>query len=109
MKSEKLKVKSKKLSKEEVVKQLKKVMDPELGVNIVDLGLIYDVIIKNDNVKIKMTLTSMGCPMSPYFLENVEKAAKKIKGVKKVSVGLVFEPVWSPERISKTARCKLGF
>jgi len=97
------------MTKFDILKQLKKVIDPELGINIVDLGLIYDVVVKENNVKIKMTLTSMGCPMSAYFLDSVSDAVKKVKGVKKVKVDLVFEPVWTPDRMNKKVKEKLGF
>ena len=96
-----------KVTKEEIIKKLKTVIDPELGVNIVELGLIYKIIINGENVKIKMTLTSMGCPMSSYFVENVKNAVKKVKGIKKADIELTFDPPWTPKRLSKEAKAKL--
>lgn len=98
------------IEKNKVFSQLKTVVDPELDVNIVDLGLIYKVEInqKKGEVQIDMTLTSPGCPLSFVFQDLVRDAVLKIKGVKKVFVNLVFEPVWNPDRISEEARDKLG-
>jgi metal-sulfur cluster biosynthetic enzyme len=92
---------------EQINKSLKTVLDPEIGINIIDLGLVYDVKIDKDNVTVVMTLTTPGCPMMAMFDSEVEKAVKKIKGVKKVKVEITFDPPWTPERMSKTARRKL--
>ncbi|RJQ36268.1 metal-sulfur cluster assembly factor [Candidatus Microgenomates bacterium] len=94
----------------QILKQLEEVIDPELNVNIVELGLIYGVKIdkKTGDVEIKMTLTTPGCPLSDVFQEEVTKAVKKLKGVKNVIIDLVWEPMWTPDRMSEEAREKLG-
>lgn len=98
------------ITKERVLEQLKTVIDPELNINIVDLGLIYDVNVsqKLGKVIIKMTLTTPGCPLSMFFEEWIQKAVKKIKGVKDVKINLVWEPAWDPEKISDEGKEKLG-
>jgi len=96
------------IDKKTVIDVLKKCYDPEIPVNIVDLGLIYDVDIKNNKVKIKMTLTSPGCPMQFFIVEDVKKKISKIKRVRGVDVEIVFDPPWSPDMMSKTAKKKLG-
>jgi metal-sulfur cluster biosynthetic enzyme len=97
------------VSKEDVMKVLKECYDPELGISLVDLGLIYDVQVKNDKVIIKMTLTTPGCPMHSIMVNDVEKKVKNIKGVKNVKIELVWDPPWTPDRMSKELRKKLGF
>lgn len=97
------------LTNEAILEKLKQVMDPELGVNIVDLGLIYNVKVNNGDVSVLMTLTTPGCPMGYMFEEEVTRAVKKIKGVKKVKVELTFEPPWTPEKMSKEAKEKLNW
>lgn len=97
-------------SKKLLLNQLKNVPDPELGISIVDLGLVYDV--KDDkkgNVDVTMTLTTMGCPLFELIEGPVKSELKKIKGVKDVSVNLTFDPPWSPEKMSEEAKIKLGF
>ena len=98
------------ITKEAVLKQLKEVIDPELNINIVDLGLIYDVVIDQNTgkVDITMTLTSPGCPLSIVFEEWVPAAAKKAEGVKDVYINLVWEPPWDPDKISDDAKEMLG-
>jgi len=97
------------VTKQEVMKVLKKCYDPEIGISLVDLGLIYDVQVKNDKVRIKMTLTTPGCPMHSFMIKDVEENVKKLKGVKEVKVELVWDPPWTPDRMSKEAKKKLGF
>jgi metal-sulfur cluster biosynthetic enzyme len=96
------------VTKQEVMKVLKKCYDPEIGINLVDLGLIYDVQINKDKVNIKMTLTSPGCPMHSFMINDVEENVKKLKGVKEVKIELVWNPPWNPDRMSKEVRKKLG-
>lgn len=98
------------IEKEKIIEKLKEVIDPELNVNIVDLGLIYDISIneKKGSVDVKMTLTSPGCPLSAVFDEWVRDGVKKIKGVKNVTIDLVWEPAWNPDRMSEDAKEKLG-
>ncbi len=97
------------VTKKEVMKVLKECYDPEIPLSIVDLGLVYDVKVEKGRVKIRMTLTAPTCPMSSFIIENVRNRVKEIKGVKSVDIELVFEPAWSPERMSKKARRILGF
>ncbi len=97
------------VTKDQVMKALKNVIDPELGVDIVDLGLVYGVkIAKDGNVDIDLTLTSPGCPVAPMILADAEENTAKVKGVKKVTVQFVFDPPWSPDKISDDARLLLG-
>lgn len=97
------------LSKKTILKKLKSIPDPELGINIVDLGLVYDVKIKNGQVKVLMTLTSMGCPLFPQISQEIEKRLKGLKEIKGVKIDLTFDPAWSPEKMSKEAKARLGF
>jgi len=96
------------VTKQDVMKVLKKCYDPEIGISLVDLGLIYDVQVKNDKVNIKMTLTTPGCPMHSFMINDVEENVKKLKGVKEVKVELVWNPPWTPDKMSKGAKKKLG-
>ena len=98
------------LAKKLIIDKLHEVPDPELGISIVDLGLIYDV--KSDNkgnVEILMTLTTMGCPLFDLIREPIEHKLTDLPGVKKVTVNLTFEPPWNVEKMSKEAKIKLGF
>ena len=97
------------VDKEDVMKVLKNCYDPEIPINIVDLGLIYDVKVKGSKVGIKMTLTAPGCPMSGMIIEDIKQKIKKIKSVKEVDVKLVWSPPWSPKRMSASAKAQLGF
>lgn len=89
------------VTKEEVMGALEKVIDPEIGLSVVDMGLIYGVTVENDEVKIKMTLTTPGCPLGAILVREVEDAVAKVAGVKKVEVKLVWDPPWSPEMMKK--------
>lgn len=93
----------------QILNKLKTVIDPEMQVNIVDLGLIYDVEIAWDLVKVKMTLTSPGCPLSFVFDQLVTEAVKTVKGVKEVKVHLTFDPPWDPAKMSEEVKLKLGW
>lgn len=98
------------LSKKLLLNQLKNVLDPELGISIVDIGLVYDVKVdKKGGVTVIMTLTTMGCPLFELMAEPIKQELKKIPGVKKVEVELTFDPPWSPKKMSKEAKIKLGF
>lgn len=97
------------LNKKNIMDRLKKVPDPELGISIVDLGLVYDVKIDKGNVRVIMTLTTMGCPLFELIERPIKEELEKIKEVKNVDVELTFEPPWSPEKMSKQARINLGF
>ena len=97
-----------KLTKEAVLKQLKKVEDPEIRQSIVDIGLVYNVKIDKGMVVIDLTFTSPACPMAPFMIGEIDKQVKKLAGVKGVTVNIVWEPMWTPERMSKEARAALG-
>ena len=95
--------------KEAVIGALKTVFDPEIPVNIYDLGLIYDVSINDEQfVHIQMTLTSPGCPVAQTFPGTVEQAVNQVEGVSDCNVELVWEPPWTQERMSEVARLELG-
>lgn len=88
---------------------LKLVIDPELRINIVDLGLVYDVREEAGEVEIEMTLTSPGCPLAGIIDEEIKKAVKNVRGVKKVIVELTWDPPWTQEMMSDEAKAELGF
>jgi metal-sulfur cluster biosynthetic enzyme len=96
-------------TKEEVIQVLRGVEDPELGMDIVDLGLLYDVEIENSSVKVIHSLTSMGCPAGPMIQEGIHDAVAAIPGVENVEVELTWDPPWSPEKMSDDAKFILGF
>lgn len=96
--------------KDDVIVALKTVYDPEIPVNIYDLGLIYDVIINEQYfVDIKMTLTSPGCPIAASFPGIVESAVRSVIGISDAEVELVWEPPWSMDNMSEAAKLQLGF
>ncbi|HWZ28135.1 MAG TPA: metal-sulfur cluster assembly factor [Gemmatimonadales bacterium] len=88
---------------------LRSVKDPELNLNIVDLGLVYGVDPGDGDVRITMTLTSPGCPAGPQIIHDIYEQLKPIPGVKDVDVDLVWEPYWSPEKIEPKIRAMMGF
>lgn len=88
------------ISNEMVLQELKNVIDPELNINIVDLGLVYDVSVQEDKVVVEMTLTTPGCPMRSYMEESVYTALINMDGVEEVIVNVVWSPPWSPEKIN---------
>jgi len=96
-------------SKEEVVEALREVEDPELGMDIVELGLFYDAEIEGPNVKVHYTLTSMGCPAGAMIQEDIERVVRQIPGVEDVESELTFEPPWTPDKMSDDAKFILGF
>jgi metal-sulfur cluster biosynthetic enzyme len=87
---------------------LRKVKDPELNLNIVDLGLVYDIAVEESEVSIDMTLTSPGCPAGPQIMGDVERAVKALPGVSNVKLNLVWDPFWSPEKIEPRVRAYMG-
>ncbi len=96
------------ITKEKIQKKLAKVLDPELGISIVDLGLIYDVkVSKTNEVKIIMTLTTPGCPLYSLIEEEIKNRISSL-GVKKVAIKLSFDPPWSMDRMTKKGRKQLG-
>ena len=97
------------MMEEEIVKTLKTVFDPEIPVNIYDLGLIYNVDIdEQKNVRIDMTFTAPNCPMADFILEDVRQKVESIADVRSAQVNLVFEPEWNKEMMTEEAKLELG-
>ena len=97
------------LTEDQVKLALRRVKDPELNLNILDLGLVYAIRVEGNAVSIDMTLTSPGCPSGPEIMTDAERHLRAIPGVGDVSVNLVWSPFWSPERIEPRVRAYLGF
>ena len=97
------------ITEEQIYTALRDCYDPEIPVNVVDLGLIYDVKIIDDWVGVKMTLTTPGCGMSGMIAQSVRNRVLALAGVKEADVRIVWEPAWTPERMSPEARKRLGF
>lgn len=95
--------------KEAVRQELRKVKDPELGLNIVDLGLVYDIEVEDGQATVTMTLTSPGCPAGGQILSGAQQAAEAVEGVEGARVNLVWKPFWTPERIDPKVRASMGF
>ncbi len=97
------------VERDEVYEALRTVYDPEIPVNVVDLGLIYDVQVSDANdVFVQMTLTFPGCGMGPHIAQQAEWAIQDVEGVEEVNIELTFDPPWSPDLISEEARNMLG-
>ena len=95
--------------KEKIIAEVKKIYDPEIPVNIYELGLIYDILIeKNNNVKINMTLTTPNCPVAESLPNEVKNSVKEIKEVKDVDLKLVWEPPWDKSMMSESAKLELN-
>jgi metal-sulfur cluster biosynthetic enzyme len=94
---------------EEVQEALTNVIDPELGLDFMELGLVYEVAVEGDEVFVTFTLTSPGCPIGPQVSEQIEEFVGELDGVDSVSSEMVFTPPWTPERMSEDARFALGF
>lgn len=93
-----------------VVEALRNVIDPELGVNVLDLGLVYDVALSGDDVRIDLTMTSPACPLGDVLVADVEQTVRRlVPAAARVEVRLVWEPPWTPERMSDAARRQLGW
>lgn len=88
---------------------LRRVKDPEINLNIVDLGLVYDIIVDGANVQVDMSLTSPGCPAGPQIVADAEEQLRSLPGVGEVTVNIVWSPPWTPERIEPRVRAYLGF
>ena len=95
-------------SADQVKLALRKVKDPELNLNIVDLGLVYDIRVEGSDVQIDMTLTSPGCPAGPQIMTDIERAVKAIPGVSNVALNLIWTPFWTPDRIEPRVRAYMG-
>ncbi|MGH2972458.1 MAG: metal-sulfur cluster assembly factor [Gaiellaceae bacterium] len=96
-------------TKEEVFEVLRQVEDPELGMDVVDLGLVYEVEVEGPKVKVLYSLTSMGCPAGPLIAGDIERAAREVEGVEDVELELTFDPPWTPDKMSDDAKFILGF
>ena len=96
------------IEQEALLDALRTVKDPELNVNILDLGLVYTIQAEDDQVNVEMTLTSPACPAGPEILRNAVGALEKVEGVSKANVKLVMNPPWSPDRMTDDARDELG-
>jgi metal-sulfur cluster biosynthetic enzyme len=97
------------LDEDAVRAALRRVKDPELNLNIVDLGLVYSIAVAGPKVSIDMSLTSPGCPSGPEIMTAAEQQIRSLDGVEDVAVNLVWDPMWSPERIEPRIRAYMGF
>jgi metal-sulfur cluster biosynthetic enzyme len=94
---------------DEVTDALRDVIDPELGLDFVELGLIYEVEVQDSTVRVTYTLTSPGCPIGPQVSEQIEEFVGDLEGVDEVEPTMTFSPPWTPERMSEDAKFALGF
>ena len=93
-----------------IIEKLKLVMDPELGVSIWDLGLVYGIAISQEGIAlITMTLTTIGCPLFPVIQKDIEDRLMEINGVEEAKIDLVFDPPWTPEKMNEDAKIRLGW
>jgi len=97
------------IDQDTMLSALRNVKDPELNVNVVDLGLVYSIQAHDDQVDVEMTLTSPACPAGPEILRGAVVALEALEGVSKANVKLVMSPPWSPDKMSDAARDELGF
>jgi len=97
------------LTTDDVTEALRQVFDPELGLDIVELGLLYDVKFVGNEVKVFYSLTSIGCPAGPLIHQQILEALREIPGIEKAVLELVWDPPWTPERMSEDAKLLLGF
>lgn len=97
------------ITEDQVKAVLRRVKDPELNLNIVDLGLIYTIQVDGGKVVVDMSLTSPGCPSGPEIMTSVEQQLRATPGVEEVAVNLVWDPMWSPDRIEPRIKAYLGF
>lgn len=97
------------VSEDEVKGALSMVVDPEVGLNIVEMGLIYEIKISEGKVHVRMSLTSPGCPFGPQIIANSKSEILNLDGVKDAEIEIVFEPVWTPKMMSQNAKDKIGF
>jgi len=97
------------ITEAQVIEALKTCYDPEIPVSIVDLGLIYGVDIQGNDVHVRMTMTARGCPMHAVLTQEAKQAVEALDGVGSVDVELVWDPPWTPERLSDEAKKRLGF
>jgi metal-sulfur cluster biosynthetic enzyme len=98
-----------KVTEDQVRLALRRVKDPEINLNIIDLGLVYEIQVVDNDVTVDMSLTSPGCPAGPQILGDAEEQLHTIQGIGKVTINLVWAPPWTPERIEPRVRAYLGF
>jgi len=96
-------------TRDEVMEVLRQVEDPELGMDIVDLGLVYEVEMEDSTAKVTYSLTSMGCPAGPLIAQDIDSAIRQVEGIEGVELELTFDPPWTPDRMSDDAKFILGF
>jgi metal-sulfur cluster biosynthetic enzyme len=96
-------------TREEVLEILRTVEDPELGMDIVDLGLLYEVEVEDSKARVTYSLTSMGCPAGPLIAQDIDSAVRQVEGIQDVQLELTFDPPWTPDRMSDDAKFILGF
>ena len=96
-------------TREEVYEAMRQVEDPELGMDIVELGLLYDVEVAGPSVHVTYSLTSMGCPAGPLIAQDIDGAVRQVEGIQDVELELTFDPPWTPDRMSDDAKFILGF
>ena len=96
-------------TRDEVMEVLRPVEDPELGMDIVDLGLVYEAEVEDAKVKVLYSLTSMGCPAGPLIAQDIDSAVRQVEGIEDVELELTFDPPWTPDRMSDDAKFILGF
>src|SRR5512142_254183 len=94
---------------EEALETLRSVIDPEIGMNVVDLGLVYEVAVQPSYVYVQMTMTTPGCPMHESICDAAKRALEQAFPGREINVHLVWEPAWTPERLSPAARERLGY
>ncbi len=94
---------------QKVINELKTVYDPEIPVNVYDLGLIYNIKEENGILEIEMTLTAPGCPIADQILDEIKMKLEMIGGIRQVNINLVFEPMWNQDMMSEEAKMDLGF
>jgi metal-sulfur cluster biosynthetic enzyme len=97
------------VTRDDVIEALRQVEDPELGMDIVDLGLLYDVEVQGSTVRVTHSLTSMGCPVGPMIQEDIHRVASELPGVDDVEIDLTWDPPWTPDKMSDDAKFILGF
>ena len=97
------------VDREEIVNALHTVEDPELGMDIVELGLLYDAEVQGPRVKVLYSLTSMGCPAGPLIQQNIEEVVRALPEVEEVETELTWDPPWTPDKMSDDAKFILGF
>ena len=96
-------------TRDEVIEVLRQVEDPELGMDIVDLGLVYEAQVEDSRAKVIYSLTSMGCPAGPLIAQDIDSAVRQVEGISDVELELTFDPPWTPDRMSDDAKFILGF